>query len=334
MQKITCTCGKQVSKNRLKCHIKTHSEIEETDIPHVYYKLLYNDIDCKTLINNYTNGSCIDDLSRQYNISGHDVRIILKYNNIRKRTNSESKKTKQYIEKITTTNLDRYGVINPSQLDIVKQKKINTMLKNHNRINNFCDSDIRLNAHSLIDYEQCKLTMLSTLVDKYGVERICDIPGIREKISLTKRYNWDNIYTNEYKNKIIENCNYARQFVKYKRISKLELKIKKVLDEFCIQYKCNINIKKYSFDIVFLNKNILEINGDYWHANPIIYKSDDLIKYPGNNLKRANDIWERDKIKKEYVEHLGYKVYYIWEQQLKTMTDIEIFDYIKKIIWE
>ena len=55
---------------------------------------------------------------------------------------------------------------------------------------------------------------------------------------------------------------------------------------------------------------LLEVNGDYWHANPNKYKENDTFKFPKNELK-AKDIWEMDTYKKEIAESNGYKVIYI-----------------------
>lgn len=69
----------------------------------------------------------------------------------------------------------------------------------------------------------------------------------------------------------------------------------------------------YKYDFVLTNKKIcIEFNGDYWHANPKLYKPYDIIKLKGGN-KKAADIWLKDLRKKEIIELDGYKVYYIWE---------------------
>lgn len=68
-------------------------------------------------------------------------------------------------------------------------------------------------------------------------------------------------------------------------------------------------VNKYSFD--FRYKNILvEINGDYWHCNPKLYKPFEFNKVVG---KYAHEIWKKDKSKKKVAEDKGYLVYIIWE---------------------
>lgn len=55
-------------------------------------------------------------------------------------------------------------------------------------------------------------------------------------------------------------------------------------------------------------KCIVEFNGDYWHANPKQYKSEDLIMG-----KPAHTIWHRDSLKIKSVVDCGYHVNVVWE---------------------
>ena len=71
--------------------------------------------------------------------------------------------------------------------------------------------------------------------------------------------------------------------------------------------------KYYKYDFVLTNKKIcIEFNGDYWHANPLLYKPNDIIRLKGGS-KKAVEIWINDLRKKKIIENDGYKVYYIWE---------------------
>lgn len=55
------------------------------------------------------------------------------------------------------------------------------------------------------------------------------------------------------------------------------------------------------------NNIVIEYNGSYWHADERFY--DDNFVIDG---KLAKDIRERDKIKKEIYNQLGYTVLYVW----------------------
>jgi very-short-patch-repair endonuclease len=61
-----------------------------------------------------------------------------------------------------------------------------------------------------------------------------------------------------------------------------------------------------------LSKIIIEIYGDYWHANPKKYKAN---KYMRNGMK-AKDIWKRDKTRIKKIDKFGYKVIVLWEYEV------------------
>lgn len=67
--------------------------------------------------------------------------------------------------------------------------------------------------------------------------------------------------------------------------------------------------KGYLFDFCYKNK-LIEFNGDYWHANPKFYEPKSFIKAKN---KRAELIWEYDKIKIKTANDQGYKTLIIWE---------------------
>ena len=71
----------------------------------------------------------------------------------------------------------------------------------------------------------------------------------------------------------------------------------------------------YDFVVTDPIKICIEINGDFYHANPSLYQKDDLIKIRGSNGGiLASTIWSNDQKKREVLQSKGYEVYYIWEQ--------------------
>jgi len=77
-------------------------------------------------------------------------------------------------------------------------------------------------------------------------------------------------------------------------ISKLELRIQLVLSSLMIPFSTQFELGNKFFDIRLQKiKIIIEVNGDYWHANPKLYLADDLINYP-NGTMTAKVIWDRD----------------------------------------
>ena len=78
-----------------------------------------------------------------------------------------------------------------------------------------------------------------------------------------------------------------------------------------------------NYDAHILGTNILiEINGDYWHANPLLYNSGDLITYPGGTIL-VDTIWAKDTFKTQLAESYGYKVITIWEYDINCCNNIK-----------
>lgn len=63
-------------------------------------------------------------------------------------------------------------------------------------------------------------------------------------------------------------------------------------------------------------KLVLEINGNYWHANPSLYKPGDLICLHAGKTP-AKDIWDFDLARTSQIQSFGYKVLILWEQDIK-----------------
>ena len=86
--------------------------------------------------------------------------------------------------------------------------------------------------------------------------------------------------------------------------------------------------KYHSIDIFLSEYNLMiEIMGDYWHANPLKYNIDNLTKQQAKSLKQ-------DKSKHSYVKkYKNIEILYLWEQDIKKNIDLcwlLIQEYINK----
>lgn len=79
--------------------------------------------------------------------------------------------------------------------------------------------------------------------------------------------------------------------------------------------------KIFKLDFCLGNKAI-EFNGDYWHANPKIYKPEDVIRYR-NRTKTAKEIWEIDRKRLEAISKT-HEVLVVWESDFKSNREKEI----------
>jgi very-short-patch-repair endonuclease len=94
------------------------------------------------------------------------------------------------------------------------------------------------------------------------------------------------------------------------RNTKIELMVKKVLEDNNINY-----IHQYEgiygiyVDFYLPKYNlVIEVDGDYWHANPNKYLPEQIINYPGNRKIKAKDVWEKDKQRDSLIKESGYFV--------------------------
>ncbi len=114
--------------------------------------------------------------------------------------------------------------------------------------------------------------------------------------------------------------------------SKLETRISKILSANLVLHKRQFWVNRKSYDFRFWNTNfLLEVQGDFWHANPQIYKPDDILNHPFKKVT-ASSLWRKDRKKKENAEKNGYKLIYLWETDINVMSDEDILYYIKKMI--
>lgn len=90
-------------------------------------------------------------------------------------------------------------------------------------------------------------------------------------------------------------------------------------------------INPYELDVYLPDlKLAFEFNGDFWHANPRVYKPDDRV---GRKMEKAKDIWERDERKKQLCIKKGIKLIVIWENDWidkEEKIKNEIIEMIKK----
>lgn len=114
-----------------------------------------------------------------------------------------------------------------------------------------------------------------------------------------------------------------------------EMRVIKVLTDNKISFKRNFCIKMDDgrwrlFDFLIEGKLLLELQGDYWHANPQFYKADDRISVRSSRKEGslAIDIWKYDEEKKQLGLSKGYVFMALWEHKIKAISDSEILNII------
>ncbi len=250
-------------------------------------------------------------LSKEFGLKYFQIQFLLKFYNIDSRNYSQAASTKSTRNQYKYTCNEKYGVDNVSQIEEVKNKKANTFVLKYG-VDNIWKSK---SYYEWLD---------NFMVDKYGKRRIT---GDKDDISNARKEYWKNLPLDEREEKIKKILRNLHSGC----YSKLETKISVILDEFEIPYERSFWLNKKQFDFKIKDCNILiEVQGDFWHANPIKYKADDILNHPNNPIS-AKELWKKDNKKLKMANSHGYDVIYLWESDIKENKHIEIlFNEIKK----
>jgi len=259
-----------------------------------------------------------------YKECGIDFRAccdLLNYYKIPIRTRSQARQCDAGKERVVNSFKEKYGVENPSQLEWVKRKKENTF-KKHYGVDNIWKSKEYyewLNDYMLIHYGVKRLSPngwgWKNASQKRKDERIKKLWDGRDK--------WWASLTDEEKSVMM-----AKLCSLNTLTSKIETRVSDALNRLHITYRRWIPIGINNFDFKLDNSNLLiEVNGDFWHANPKKYKSDDVVPFPHKSIK-ACELWKKDEKKRLTAESNGYRMITIWEDELKDMTDRKLEDWL------
>ena len=252
-------------------------------------------------------------------------------------------------EKRLETLMNKYGVTNVFQLEAVKEKIKASLVEKYG-------------VEYSMQLDSFKEKRVKTYLEKYGVDNPSKLPANREQAKRTteEKYgnaNYRNIEqqkkTNAKKTKAerdaiiqkrinfnLEHYGVATTFAihpSYKSISKLSNRIKAIIDnhgvknyesEFRIDYfDESLNCHRFRrYDFKFGNV-LLELNGDYFHANPLKYKAKDVLRIHHKDIE-VQSIWNDDLLKKQLAESYGYKIVYLWEADMKKMNDNELYNWL------
>jgi hypothetical protein len=163
-----------------------------------------------------------------------------------------------------------------------------------------------------------------------GSNNAMNNPENRKKVSIGLKKSWLDENSDNRRKKLSGYMSNKHKLgkLKYSPTSKTQNEILSLLKKDYNDIKLNFNIEGKLFDFYIPNKNILiEFNGDYWHCNPKLYKSDYINKKKGVTAK---ELWDYDKQKTILGESKGFIVITIWEYDYKENGIDFILSEIKK----
>lgn len=333
---IICSlCKKEFKDRRSFCvHVNTteskgfNSKIElERFIVYTIYGKDIVDLKIKDYIDKKL---CCDDLKKE----SIDIIKYLKLLGI-KRSSKEERRTDRYKEKYKSSIIEKYGVDNISQSDIIKGKVKESISKKYSSYEEYRSLQLQKLRNGFNEYKKDPIKIIETtkkckdtIDKKYGVENISQIDHVRVKNSKNQK---DRFSKMSYEDKLIA-TNEARKAVCSRGgfESKIEKRIHHCLVDLDIDFTKHIQLFNYNYDILIFDNLLIEIQGDMWHGNPAKYKATDIIM--GKIL--VSDLWKKDKNKKITAENNGYKIIYIWEDEIKKCNGLELVELLKEKILE
>lgn len=306
-----------MKNKKLPCPYCKKGEYQYSTIQHhlVHCKCNNNSIPVNDIILNYFDKEILSEIAQKY-IEGYSINelchlysikrgIIEKYFNtqsIHIRTIKESTNCIRCLDARKNTCEQHYGkgITNPSQAEEVKQQKANTFMDHYG-----VDNIRKLPQY----YEYVNDICLK----RYGVKRISGWIGKSfEERKMIERKKQETRAKNGYYD------------------SMLEERIDEIMNKYNIQHKRCFWLYHHPYDFIFGDHILLEIQGDYWHANPKIYKANDIMI----NGKTAQDIWNYDKKFSDCLKDSKFKLVYLWENDIIHMSDDDIAQWLQEQINE
>jgi len=254
-------------------------------------------------------GKSLPDFKKDYGLIYPWTKFLLEFFGIKARTLKESCNFNR-LEKYKSSCVEKYGVDNPSKSEGIKAKKAATFMRHYGVDNIRKSRKYREEAHKkmLARFGKGSVSNLHGNADSWGWRK-CDkdkkSKRIRKAHEGFKRY-WEALSDEEKDEYVQKRCTGIVKHFK----SRLESRIQKTLNALRISYVHQKWIRRRSYDFhICRTKVLIEVQGDYWHANPNIYNAFDILTHRDIDIM-ACEIWKRDEEKRVLAEDYGYRVEY------------------------
>jgi len=337
----------------LKCH-QCRKVLDKRNVKHIYtcpkkdvnkdkdiikeefYLYNYSGLNKEDFVNFYVNKKfSLPDLEREFGIPYSVSIFLIKLYGLKKRNLKEANQLPGRSDKYKKTCLKKYGVSNVSKREEIKEKKKKTFLEHYGVDNIWKDHKYyeELYQNMVTKYGKGSVPNLHGNANYFGWKTVTEKRKKERLSKLHKGYKkyWENLSDDEKTAIIQKRC----KNIVYSFNSKLEKRVSDILSSHNVSFTRQFWVCKKSYDIrISKTSIIIEVNGDFWHANPSIYASEDVLNFPGGYIS-AKELWLKDKTKKEKAEKYGYKVYYLWENFINGIDDTMLWEYIKgNILYE
>lgn len=266
----------------------------------------------------FDNKLSLDGHKRKCKIWKDYINSILTYDFLYNEYIIEEKSANQIANELKIINAA--GIINALKKHKIPNRSISQSVKMEKVIKSKKDTNLQKygSDHNFNKDHPSRIKWQQRLLDEEGIVNVFQRDEVKKKSVIS-------LYNNG-KNKIPNG----------KSKSKIHLITLEILESLDIPFLDEKAISDgntvYFYDAHILGtKKLIEVNGDFWHANPKIYKETDLVKLPGTPLL-AKQIWYNDLKKKNMAEKYNYDILYLWESDFKCIENIInlIINFIKK----
>lgn len=256
----------------------------------------------------------LPDFKKLYGFSYAITLFLLDWFNIPKRSLKDAVNLDKKLEKCKQTCVAKYGVENVSQLTDVKEKKKDTFMEHYG-------------VDNIRKYKPFYDWLDNYMLENFGTKRTGIAIDPPEKHSEKKKKWWASLPKEEKEKKV---TSIVKNLHSKGGTSNLELKIAKSLDNLKIDYERHFYINRKQYDFYIKKFNLLiEVNGDFWHANPVNYKENDKLNFGKGKIVTAKELWEKDLKKKKLAESSGHSILYIWENEIKSNKNLDFLVFSK-----
>lgn len=181
-----------------------------------------------------------------------------------------------------------------------QQRSINTCIQRYGAMNPMSSNT------------EPRRSMQEKLMREYGVTNVFQLPDVKLKIRDSLASRPESI--------VSRFSNLHKEVFEFVKSIALQPEL-----EFCIPFDGGYR----SYDIRVDNR-LIEVHGDYWHANPKNYNANDVVEWSMGTMT-AEQIWARDEFKRELAVKSGYNLLVVWEsdwKKCKSDTERSIMQFI------
>lgn len=261
-----------------------------------------------------------------------------------KRTSKEERNTDRYKSKYLKAIQSKYGegITNISQSKEIEGKKKKSYIKTYGSLEAYhSDRATKLSSGHAEwisvqeNIDSLNETTRKSLKEKYGegITNVSQIKEVRQASSKRQKEKFSNM---SYEERLKQTeagrakiCLGGNPYMDKEGSSKPEKKVRESVSELGYEHKNNVRLFSYSWDILIEDmKLLIEVNGDFWHGNPLFYKENDMFL----KKKTVGQLWAKDARKKKTAEENGYRVVVIWENDINKRTKNELKNFVSEKI--